>query len=109
MPELYPGQREIVAGKLEHVRLLYAEREEQLKQATDPARRAEHLRWMAGATTEIAAYERQLATCDEETEDSERTESLRIRLSPGEKIRLQRQAEEAGLSVSAYIRKSLAL
>jgi hypothetical protein len=49
-----------------------------------------------------------LCHSDEETEDS-RTESLRIRLSATEKSELQRQAADCEETVSAYIRRKLAL
>ena len=48
-----------------------------------------------------------VADGDEPADD--RSESLRIRLSAAEKAELQRQAGEAGETVSAYIRSALKL
>lgn len=111
MPELYEGQSEVVAGKLRELELLQAADEETLKATQDPAARSALLTRMAGRAGAITSQRRFLGklTGEETAEPANRTETVRLRLTPAEKARLQEVATEAGETISGYLRGMLGL
>lgn len=109
MSELYPGQTAVVRGKLAQLNMSQQADEEELKATADPNARASLLRRIAGRHAQREGYRRQLAKCTDEDytderPDSNRTTTIRVRLSPDEEERLRAAAAEAGSSLSAFIR-----
>lgn len=104
MPELYPGQAEVVAGKLRQEELLQAADEERLKVITDPSERAAILSRMAGRAASIASQQRFVRKLTGDEPDEQRTEVIRLRLTPSERAQVDEAAAEAGLTLSQYVR-----
>lgn len=106
--ELYLGQSEIVAGKLAADELRYQANEERLKTLTDPTESEALLRLMAGQAEGLAHRRQFLAKLQGDGEEAApRDRVVRLRLTEAEHAAVQQAAEEAGLSVSAYIRGKL--
>lgn len=108
MPELYPGQTEVVRQKLTEAELLLQANQETLRATDDPEKRANILRIIAGQSGTIGSFKRQLATCEAES-DPRRNEDIRVHLSATEKAQVQADAKAAGMLLGRYVRSRLGL
>lgn len=102
MPELYPGQTEVVAGNLEQLELLQRADEERLKGAEKPEARATILDRMAGRVSQMSSIRRQLQGL--ETGPENRSLVLRVRVTPTEHARISEAASAAGQTLAQYLR-----
>lgn len=103
MPELYEGQTEVVRSKLTEAELLMQVNQETLVATTDPEKRADLLRLIAGQGGTIGAYRRQLAKCESDTDET-RNDQIRVRLSATERAALENNASAAGQTLAQYVR-----
>lgn len=102
--ELYPGQAEIVAGKLREEEALQAADRERLKCTDDPAQRETILRRIAGREGSLSTRRRFLAKLTGEVDEGPSTKMVPIRYTESAYDRVVARALESGQTVSEYIR-----
>jgi hypothetical protein len=104
MTELYPGQSEIVAGKLAQEEAYQAADRERLNHVTDPTEREVILRRIAGREGSLATRRRFLAELTGEAAEGTRGKVIRLRLADAEYEAWKSAAEAEGQTLSQYIR-----
>ena len=106
MSELYPGQAAIIAGKLKQAELLQQADQLRADAETDPLRKAAILTRLAAGISRIAGFRATLEKC-ESNETSPRDLSIRTRLTAAEHAALRQAADEAGQTISQYVRSRI--
>jgi hypothetical protein len=103
--ELYPGQAGVVAGKLAQDEAYQETDRELLRATTDPAKRAEIYRRIAGREGLLATRRRYLAELRGEPDaDDARNKVVRIRLTDEQHAKYTQAAEDAGQTLSQWFR-----
>lgn len=110
MPELYTGQAQVVAAKLEQARLLQEADNNQLEITEYLGDQAAIRRRMAGRVGLISGLEQQLVKCengegaDAASDGDAKTKVFKIRISDAEDALLRSRASDQGMTVSQYAR-----
>lgn len=104
MPELYPGQSEVIANHLEQEQLLLEASRERLKAETDPLKRANLLTLIASQAGTVSSRKRALDKSCAET-DMTRSTTVSVRFSEQERAELNAKAD--GGKIGQYIRSML--
>ena len=105
--ELYPGQSEIVAGKLREDEATQEADRERLKPITNSAERETILRRIAGREGSLSTRRRFLAQLSGGIDEGAKGKVIRLRLTDGEYGDLQQSAESAGQTLSQFIRSKI--
>lgn len=103
MPELYPGQAQVIADKLAQGEALLAANQDRLEAETDPLKRAALRDLIAGQSGTVGAYRRALQKAESDT-DTTRADTYKIRFSAAERFNLENKAARAGQTLAQYIR-----
>ena len=105
--ELYPGQTEVVAGKLAALEMDQQADRERLNHTTDYAERQMLMRRIAGREGSLATQRRFLAQLRGDNVEGTRQNVVRVRLTDDEYAQLNLSAQESGQLLAQYIRSRL--
>ena len=103
--ELYPGQADIVAGKLAEDEMRHRADKELLENTTDPSKRQEIMRRIAGREGSLSTRRRFLQQLTGETDPGAREKKTHVRWTDEEYEIITKAAEESGLLRGQFIRK----
>jgi len=101
--ELYPGQSEIVAGKLRQDELLQQADREKLSIVTAPAERQILLRRIAGREGSLSTRRRYLASLTGDESEGVKGRHINIRVSAETYAVIEEVALTRGMTISAYL------
>ena len=102
--ELYPGQAEVVAGKLREEEALQSADRERLRITEDPAQREVILRRIAGREGSLSTRRRFLAKITGGEDEGPRAKVVPVRYTEPEYDQIIARSSESAMTVSEYIR-----